>query len=407
MARKAAADGDDAADHHPQGAKVRAPHELTLGMASPAPHVTSNRHARTAQSRQDRPGRLVVGAIGVVFGDIGTSPLYTLKEAFAPHYGLTPDHANVLGILSLVFWALMLVVTLKYVIVIMRADNDGEGGIMALMALVQRSLPIASPLTYGVGILGIFGAALFFGDGVITPAISVLSAVEGLEVAAPQTAPLDRADHAGRGAGRAVRVPALRHRQGRQDVRPGDGGLVRRRWPCSGVLNIVDNPDVLQALNPVVGVQFFIDHGVARALHPGRGGAGGHRWRGAVCRHGPFRRASRSATPGICFVLPALVLNYFGQGALVLADPERGRTIRSTWLVPEWALYPDDRAGHAAAVIASQAVITGAFSVARQAIQLGYLPRMAIVHTSRDTIGQIYVPWVNWHAAGRGDRCWC
>ena len=170
------------------------------------------------------PG-LVVGAIGVVFGDIGTSPLYTLKEAFSPHYGLTPDHATVLGILSLVFWALMIMVTLKYVLIIMRADNEGEGGIMALMALAQRTLPTGSRSAYAVGILGIFGASLFFGDGVITPAITMLVGDRGPRDRRAATASLDRADD-GRGAARAVRHPALRHRQDRQGVRADHHRLV-------------------------------------------------------------------------------------------------------------------------------------------------------------------------------------
>ncbi|MCA1714590.1 MAG: KUP/HAK/KT family potassium transporter [Gammaproteobacteria bacterium] len=255
---------------------------------------------------------MIVGAIGVVFGDIGTSPLYTLKQAFSPHYGLVANHDTVLGILSLVFWALMIVVTLKYVTIIMRADNEGEGGIMALMTLAQRSLPKGSKSTYLVGILGVFGASLFFGDGVITPAISVLSAVEGLEVAAPRLS----------------------------------------SW-------IV--PITLLVLVALFATQRFGTAKVGRYY----------------------------------FVLPALMLNYLGQGALVLEDPS---AIRNPFYlgVPEWARMGMIVLATAATVIASQAVITGGFSVARQAMQLGYIPRMAIKHTSRDTIGQIYIPAINW-----------
>ena len=260
--------------------------------ATTAAHAHAHGHGKVGL-----PG-LVVGALGVVFGDIGTSPLYTLKEAFSPHYGLTANHDTVLGILSLVFWALMIVVTLKYVTIIMRADNEGEGGIMALMALAQRTPAEgrrARPTS--VGILGIFGASLFFGDGVITPAITVLGAVEGLEVAAPAAGRLDRADRRGDPGG-AVRRPALRHREG------GHACSGRSRWSGSsriaaiGVHNIVDAPEVLKALNPWWAREVLHRPRLARAVHPRRGGAGGDRWRGAVRRHGPFRRAPDPLWPG-------------------------------------------------------------------------------------------------------------
>jgi KUP system potassium uptake protein len=337
------------------------------------------------------PG-LVVGAIGVVFGDIGTSPLYTLKEAFSPHYGLTPDHATVLGILSLVFWALMIMVTLKYVLIIMRADNEGEGGIMALMALAQRTLPTGSRSAYAVGILGIFGASLFFGDGVITPAITTLSAIEGLEIAAPQLhhwiVPM------------TVLVLLglfLTQRYGTAKIGKAFGPITIVWFiaiAALGVMNITHNPEVIQALNPWWAVKFFIDHGwhgifilgaIVLAVTGGEA---------LYADMGHFGRVPIQIAWNF-FVLPSLMLNYLGQGALVLADPSAAKNPFYEG-VPEWALYPMIVLATMAAVIASQAVITGAYSVARQAMQLGYIPRMEIRHTSRETIGQIYVPWINW-----------
>ena len=335
---------------------------------------------------------LVVGAIGVVFGDIGTSPLYTLKEAFTPHYGLVANHDTVLGILSLIFWALMIVVTLKYVTIIMRADNEGEGGIMALMALAQRTLPKGSRSGYAVGILGIFGASLFFGDGVITPAITTLSAIEGLEVAAPQLhrfiVPIT-----------VLVLVALFATQRFGTAKVGRVfGPITLLWFASlaaiGLVNIGDAPEVLKAFNPLWAVRFFGEHGWhgifilgavvlavtgGEALYADMGHFGAR-----PIRYGWY-----------LFVLPSLMLNYLGQGALLLQDPLAAKN-PFYLAVPEWALYPMIVLATAAAVIASQAVITGAYSVARQAMQLGYIPRMAIKHTSKETIGQIYIPAINW-----------
>ncbi|MDR7097781.1 KUP system potassium uptake protein [Lysobacter niabensis] len=335
---------------------------------------------------------LMVGAIGVVFGDIGTSPLYTIKEAFIPHYGLTPDHATVMGVLSLVFWALVIVVTLKYVSIIMRADNEGEGGIMALMALAQRTLPKGSRSAYAVGILGIFGASLFFGDGVITPAVSVLSALEGIEVAAPKLhtwiVPL---------AVLILLALFMTQRFGTEKVGKVFGPITAL-WFASlaalGLFNIGHNPEVLQAFNPSWAVRFFIDHGWHGIFILGAvvlAVTGGEALYADMGHFGakPIRYA------WYFFVLPALMLNYLGQGALVLADPT---AVKNPFYigVPDWAMVPMIGLATAAAVIASQAVITGAYSVARQAMQLGYIPRMAITHTSKDTIGQIYIPGINW-----------
>jgi KUP system potassium uptake protein len=334
---------------------------------------------------------LVLGAIGVVFGDIGTSPLYTIREAFGHRYGLHPDQANVLGVLSLVFWAMLLIVTVKYVLVVMRADNRGEGGILALMAVVQRSLPIASPLAYTVGILGILGTALFFGDAVITPAISVLSAVEGLEVAAPQL--------------HEYIVPATLgvllllfafQRHGTERVGKIFGPVMVAWFLCIaalGVAQIVKNPQVLQALNPYWALHFFGEHGTAAWLALGAVVLAVTGGEALYADMGHFGRLPiRYAWLG--FVMPALLLNYFGQGALVLAHPE---AVANPFynLVPAPLLYPMIALATLATVIASQAVISGAFSLARQAIQLGYLPRFKLVHTSDETIGQVFLPWIN------------
>jgi len=334
---------------------------------------------------------LVIGAIGVVFGDIGTSPLYTIREAFSEKYKLLPDPTNVLGILSLVFWAMMLVVTVKYVTVIMRADNRGEGGILALMAVVQRSLPIASPLAYGVGILGIFGTALFFGDGVITPAISVLSAIEGLKVAAPGMAHYVVPITLG-----VLLVLFMFQRHGTEKVGK-IFGPVMLVWFLTlavlGAIQIAVNPSVLYALSPYYGFQFFMRHGVHAWLALGAvvlAITGGEALYADMGHFG--RRPIRIAWLG--FALPALLLNYFGQGAFLLAHPSNVHNPFYS-LVPTWGLVPMVLLATMATVIASQAVISGAFSLARQAIQLGYLPRLELMHTSDETIGQIFVPWVN------------
>ena len=338
---------------------------------------------------------LVVGAIGVVFGDIGTSPLYTLKEAFSPHYGLNSDHDTVLGVLSLAFWALNMVVTLKYVTIIMRADNDGEGGIMALMALAQRTLRNGSRSAYVVGILGIFGASLFFGDGVITPAISVLGAVEGLEVAAPGLShfvvPITLV---------VLAAVFAAQRFGTEKVGKVFGPVMTI-WFLSlaaiGIWNVIAAPEVLKAFNPLWAARFFMEHGWHGVFILGAvvlAVTGGEALYADMGHFGapPIRHA------WYFFVLPCLVLNYLGQGALVLQRPD---AVANPFFeaVPQWALIPMILLATAAAVIASQSVITGAFSVSRQAMQLGYIPRMRILHTSHDTIGQIYIPGINWGLA--------
>ncbi len=335
---------------------------------------------------------LVAGAVGVVFGDIGTSPLYTIKEMFHPHFGLTPDADTVRGLLSLGFWSLLLVVTLKYVIVIMRADNDGEGGIMALTALAQRSLTKGSRLNYTVGILGIFGAALFFGDGMITPPITVLGAVEGLEVVSPVftrwVVPIS-----------LVILTGLFAFQRFGTAKVGKAfGPVMITWfivlAGFGIYNISQNPSVLAALNPFWAWHFFVTHDWHAVLILGAvvlTVTGGEALYADMGHFG--KKPIRWGWFG--FVLPALVLNYYGQGAVLLRHPE---AVANPFYmsIPGWAQVPMLVLATTAAAVASQAVITGAFSVTRQAIQLGYLPRLHIKYTSKDTIGQIYVPSINW-----------
>jgi KUP system potassium uptake protein len=362
-----------------------------MSTAHPTSSAADSAASHHDHGNQGLPG-LILGAVGVVFGDIGTSPLYTLKEAFSPHFGLVGNHDTILGILSLVFWALVVVVTVKYVTIIMRADNDGEGGIMALMTLAQRTLPQGSRSAYVVGILGIFGASLFFGDGVITPAISVLSAVEGLEVAAPGLehwiVPI------------TVTILVLvffGQRFGTQKVGKVFGP-VTALWFLSlavlGVWNIIGAPEVLRAFNPMWAINFFIAHGWHSVLILGAvvlAVTGGEALYADMGHFGarPIRYA------WYFMVLPCLMLNYLGQGALVLQDPA---AVNNPFYegVPEWGLYPMIVLATMATIIASQAVITGAFSVAHQAMQLGYIPRMQVKHTSHDAMGQIYVPGVNW-----------
>ena len=363
-----------------------------MSTITPSASAESIAHPHNDHTGKASFGALMLGAIGVVFGDIGTSPLYTIKEAFSPHYGLTPDPATVLGILSLVFWSLVIVITVKYVLVIMRADNEGEGGIMALTALAQRTLSPASKSVYVVGLLGVFGAALFFGDGVLTPAISVLSAVEGLEVATPAlhswVLPVTI----------AVLFFLFATQRFGTDLIGRAFGPVIVMWflalAAIGILNISGNPEVLNALNPWWAARFFVEHGWHGIFILGAvvlAVTGGETLYADMGHFG--RRPIQYAWNFL--VLPALTINYLGQGALLLTNPE---AVKNPFYigVPEWALYPMVGLATAATVIASQAVISGVYSATRQAIQLGYLPRMAIKHTSRQTMGQIYIPSINW-----------
>ncbi|HET8899084.1 MAG TPA: potassium transporter Kup [Rhodanobacteraceae bacterium] len=334
---------------------------------------------------------LILGALGVVFGDIGTSPLYTMHETFLPDHGLRPQPSTVLGVLSLVTWTLIMVVAVKYVSVVMRADNKGEGGIMALMALAQRAVRGSVPMRKLVVIMALLGAALFFGDSVITPSVSVLSAVEGLKIAAPGMAnwvvPIT-----------VLVLLGLFALQKHGTARVGTlFGPVMGVWflalAAIGIWNIVQAPAVLAALNPWHAVQFFQSHGKASVLALGSVVLCVTGAEALYTDMGHFGRFPIRAA-WFCFVLPALLLNYYGQGALLLHDPE---AISNPFYhaVPDWGLYPMIGLATLATIIASQAVISGAFTVFRQAIQLGFMPRMQVVHTSREAIGQIFLPWIN------------
>ncbi|WP_327439902.1 potassium transporter Kup [Pseudomonas donghuensis] len=339
-----------------------------------------------------KPLSLLVAAVGVVYGDIGTSPLYTLKEVFSGGYGVPVNHDGVLGILALILWSLIWVVSIKYVLFILRADNQGEGGIMALTALARRaSAPYPKLKVLMVG-CGLIGAALFYGDSMITPAISVLSAVEGLELA------FEGIEHWVIPVALIVLV-ALFLIQKHGTARIGIlFGPVMVTWfvvlGALGVHGIIQSPEVLKAFNPVWAVRFFI-------VHPGMGvailGAVVLALTGAEALYADMGHFGRKpiARAWFALVLPALVLNYFGQGALLLQTPEAARN-PFYLLAPNWALIPLVGLSTLATVIASQAVISGAFSLTRQAIQLGYVPRMQIQHTSSDEQGQIYIGAVNW-----------
>lgn len=341
-------------------------------------------------------GILTLGAIGVVFGDIGTSPLYALKESFHAAHGLPISIENVLGILSMIFWSLMLVVSLKYVAVIMRAHNNGEGGIMALLALNMRNQQISPRKKMLVVAVGLFGAALFLGDGMITPAISVLSAVEGLKIATPIFEPYIVPI----AMGLIVGLFLIQRR--------GTGSMGRFFGPMTlvwflalgllGILSIIKNPEVLAMVNPYWAASFVFQHPLAAFFIMGAvvltitGGEALYADMGHFGRN-PIQL-------GWFFVaLPCLVLNYAGQGALLLRDPA---AIENPFflLVPEYALYPMIILATMATVIASQAVISGVFSIARQAMQMGYLPRMTVRHTSESEMGQIYIPFLNWLLLG-------
>ena len=331
-------------------------------------------------------------ALGVVYGDIGTSPLYALRECFFGEYGIEPSRANVLGVLSLVFWALVLVVTFKYLAFILRADNRGEGGVIALAALVGYRKRSGKNGLRCAFIIGLFGAALLYGDGMITPAISVLSAVEGLQVATPffepYILPITIVILAGL---------FLFQRRGTAGVGVVFGP-VTLTWllviAVLGIRGIVKEPGVLAAVIPIHAVRFFLDNGFAGFFVLGAVFLVVTGTEALYADMGHFGKRPVRVT-WLALVLPALLLNYYGQGALLLAHPEAARNPFYS-LAPGWALYPLVVLATLATIIASQAVISGAFSLTRQAVQLGFLPRMRIVHTSAKHIGQIYIPQINW-----------
>jgi KUP system potassium uptake protein len=348
--------------------------------------------SEAAHPRPSSTAALALLALGVVYGDIGTSPLYAVKQTFDPGHGIALEPANILGGLSAIFWSLMIVVTLKYVTLIMRANNRGEGGIMALLALALSSVKGRERMRASILLLGVFGASLFYGDAVLTPAISVLSAVEGLEVGTtaltPYVVPI------------AMGVLlALFACQSRGTAFVGMlFGPICALWfvalAAAGLYNIVAHPVVLQALNPLHALRFSTAHGFASFIVLG---AVLLAFTGAEALYADMGHFGATAIRVAWFglVLPALVLNYFGQGALLIADP---KAIENPFYLayPGWALYPMVVLATAATVIASQATISGAYSMTKQAIQLGFLPRMNVVQTSEREIGQIYIPAVNW-----------
>lgn len=336
---------------------------------------------------------LTVGAIGIVYGDIGTSPLYALKEVFSKENGgVELTQANVLGVVSLIIWGLTVIVSLKYVTLILRADNRGEGGIMALLALALESVKEHPRWTVALTMVGVVGASLFFGDGVITPAISVLSAVEGIELATPAfksyVVPITVAI--------IIALYAIQHK--------GTSGLGRWFGPIMvlwflalatmGVINIAQTPSVLRALNPIEGLAFLVRQGWpafialgaivlaftgAEALYADLGHFG----------HRPIRLA------WFLIAFPALALNYLGQGAILISHPEALGNLFFQQL-GAWSIYPLVVISTVATVIASQATISGTFSMTHEAISLGFLPRMNVIHTSTEEVGQVYIPFVNW-----------
>ena len=334
---------------------------------------------------------ITIAAIGVVFGDIGTSPLYALKEIFNGHHPIPVTPENILGILSMVFWSIVALVSIKYVAIIMRADNRGEGGSLALLALITERAKNPR-VSWVITLLGIFAAALFYGDSMITPAISVLSAVEGLELITPTLKPYVIPITLF-----IITVLFFIQKRGTGTVGMFFGPIMVAWFGILGVLGsmeIMRNPSVLMALLPTYAFHFILNHPALAFLALGSvvlAVTGGEALYTDMGHFGRF--PIRLAWFG--FVMPALVLNYFGQGALLLSEPA---AIDSPFfrLGPDWALIPMLCLATAATVIASQAVISGAFSVARQSIQMGLLPRMQIVHTSGQEEGQIYVPFTNW-----------
>ncbi len=366
----------------------------TGAMTAEAPVPLQRHHAETNPTGK-RLAILTLTALGVVYGDIGTSPLYALQECFKAEYGLTPSPDNVYGVLALILWSLILIVAVKYIVFIMRADNRGEGGILALLALIfqeekedgMSKRKLAFYIT-----LGLFGAALLYGDGIITPAISVLGAMEGLRVGAPA---IER-----------FVVPATLvillllfsfQKHGTAKVGVVFGPVMMTWFATLAILGIAEirhAPRIFLAVNPYFAIRFFIDHGVhafvllgavvlavtgAEALYADMGHFG--------------RKPIRTAWFG--FVLPALLLNYFGQGALILRQPEAAENPFYR-LAPEWFFIPLLILATMAAIVASQALISGAFSITQQCVQLGYSPRVTIVHTSKSEAGQIYIPEINW-----------
>ncbi|MET1110455.1 MAG: potassium transporter Kup [Allosphingosinicella sp.] len=361
---------------------------MSEAAAAPLPDV---RDPHSGHHHQGGLLKLTVGAIGIVFGDIGTSPLYAFRETFAGHHKLPVDRLHVLGVLSLIFWSMMIVVTLKYVTILMRADNKGEGGSLALLALISRKTEAARWGT-AIVLLGVFACALFYGDSMITPAVSVLSAVEGLVVVEaglqPWVVPI------------AIVILVglfMIQQRGTAAVGAMFGPVIIVYFltlAVLGGLSIASSPEVISALNPVWAVRFFFEEKFLAFVSLGSVVLAVTGAEALYADMGHFgRRPIRAGW--VYFVLPALMINYLGQGALLIASPE---AIHNPFflLAPEWFRLPLVLIATAATVIASQAVISGAFSVTQQAIHLGYIPRIKITHTSAAAASQIYIPAVNW-----------
>jgi KUP system potassium uptake protein len=349
-------------------------------------------HVEVGEVSGKRLAVLALGALGVVYGDIGTSPLYAMKEVFAGNHPIPVTEANIFGSLSLFFWALIIIVSIKYVIFIMRADNRGEGGVMAMIALALHDAQDKPFQMKMIMIVGILGAAMFYGDGMVTPAMSVLSAVEGLEVVTPTFKPF------------VIPITMIVlfmlffvQRHGTALVGAAFGPVMVIWFSVLatlGLYNIMAHPAILAALNPLYGLEFLFANKALALVAMGNvvlavtGAEALYADMGHFGRK-PIQRA------WFAFVLPALVLNYFGQGALILLEPEAAKN-PFFYSAPDWALLPLVGLATIATVIASQAVISGAFSVTRQAMQLGFMPRMEVQHTSEKESGQIYLPAVNW-----------
>ena len=345
-----------------------------------------NHHAK------GRLSTLMLAAIGIVFGDIGTSPLYALKECFNPQHGIPFSHEAVFGVISLVFWAFMLVVSLKYVLFVMRANNHGEGGILALMAMALRTAPGGSKRALGIMMLGVFGACMFYGDAVITPAISVLSAVEGLEIVSPDfkrfVLPITV----------TILIALFLIQKSGTKVVGVLFGPIMLIWFMTlagmGVYNIADNLDILWAVNPMYGINFLLEHRLEAFIVLG---AVFLVLTGAEALYADMGHFGMKPIQYAWFYLtmPCLLLNYFGQGAMLIAHPE---FIENPFflMVPEPFAFTLVLLATMATVIASQAVISGAYSMTSQAILLGFIPRMKIFYTSENEVGQIYMPTINW-----------
>ena len=340
--------------------------------------------------------KLMIGAVGIVFGDIGTSPIYAFRETFAGHHPLAPDPLHIYGVLSLIFWSMMIVVTIKYVLIIMRADNKGEGGSLALLALINSKTEGAR-WTAPIVLLGVFATALFYGDSMITPAMSVLSAAEGLAVVDPGfgkfVLPIS--------FGILVGIFAIQSR-GTAKVGAFFGPIMVLYFTVIAVLGIaqiIQNPQILWALNPVYAVQFFLTDGFMAFLAMGSVVLAVTGAEALYADMGHFGRNPIKLS-WLWFVMPGLMLNYLGQGAFILSlTPDAAlEAIKNPFflLAPDALRLPLVLLAIAATIIASQAVISGAFSLTQQAIQLGFMPRMRIMHTSESAAGQIYIPFINW-----------